>query len=145
MIHSNHIPLFPLSLIPFILFLISCSQTATVTEQSFPDGKPKTVITYAIDDSTKNIRSIVEYYPDGNLRFEGEYRGGKKNGIWIYYFQNCNKWSEGSYKNGLADGKFSVWRENGSLRYEGYFSNGKKLGAWKFYDESGKLIKEEEF
>ena len=43
---------------------------------------------------------IKEYYSNGNLKFEGDYIKGKKNGKAKLYYENSNAKFEGEYING---------------------------------------------
>ena len=76
------------------------------------------------------------------IQLEGDYKNEKRSGIWTFYYQNGNKWSEGEYKDGLNNGKSTTWFENGNKRYEGQYKDGKQTGKWKFWDEKGNFVKE---
>jgi len=42
----------------------------------------------------------IERYENGNVREEGKYENGKKNGLWIYYRPNGNEHFRITYRNG---------------------------------------------
>ncbi len=67
------------------------------------------------------------------------------NGLCNEWYENGQKMSEYTHKNGEPDGKYMGWHENGKVKYEGQFSNGQKTGVWKTYTEDGTLEKEETF
>ena len=70
------------------------------------------------------------------LKFEGEYKNGKKNGKGKEFYK-----SHDIYEN-----EYSLGEKSGSkLIYEGEFSNGKRNGKGKEYDDNGKLIFEGEY
>ena len=48
-----------------------------------------------------------QYYLDGSVKFEANFKLGIKNGTQKSYFQNGKIYSEGSYKNGEKDG---LWK-----------------------------------
>ncbi len=48
----------------------------------------------------KNIGLGKEYYENGRIKFEGEYRNGKKNGIGKEYNKEGKLIFEGEYLNG---------------------------------------------
>ena len=62
-----------------------------------------------------------------------------------YWYKNGQKQKEGTYKNGLWNGKWTYWNKQG-LRYaEGQFRNGKLHGIYNWYYDSGKKFKQEAF
>ena len=48
---------------------------------------------------------IKEYYYDDNLKYEGEYLNGKRNGKGKEYYKNGKLKFEGEYLNGERNGK----------------------------------------
>ena len=58
---------------------------------------------------------------------------------------NGNLWSEGFFKNGMAEGRRTTYFENGKVRYDGMYKEDQKIGKWRFYDEKGKLLAEENY
>ena len=70
------------------------------------------------------------------LKFEGEYKNGKKNGKGKEFYK-----SHDIYEN-----EYSLGEKSGSkLIYEGEFLNGKRNGKGKEYNDNGKLIFEGEY
>ena len=113
--------------------------------ETYADGTPKTV-RYFKQEGKNKILAIEEYfYPDGQLRMTGEFKNNKKEGHWISYYDNGNKWSEGFYKAGINEGKTTTWHENGEKYYEGYYKKGERAGTWKFWDDKGIFVKEIEY
>ena len=109
---------------------------------------------------------IKEYSNIGELRFECEYKNGRRNGKGKEYDNNRCLIFEGEYKNGerngegkeyynnkliyegdYLNGKRSKGRQyysNGMLRFEGEYLNGKRKKG-KAYDFNGELIFEGEY
>jgi antitoxin component YwqK of YwqJK toxin-antitoxin module len=112
--------------------------------ETYPDGSPM-VIEYVNPGSIDKSKNINTFYKDNKLQSEGMLKDGKKEGKWVFYYDNGNKWSEGYFKNGIEQGTRTVYYENGKKRYEGSFRNGDKTGLWKFWDKNGELIKEIRF
>ena len=127
-----------------IMFLVSCgSRMQEKVTETYPDGKPKRVQYFKGEGADQYLAKDVFYYPDGRIKMEGEYnKDGKKDGKWIYWYQNGNKWSEGYFSDGLDNGLRKTWHENGQKHYQGHYDKGKRVGTWKFYDENGKMVKE---
>ena len=60
---------------------------------------------------------------------------GTKVGPWTLWYENGQKRSEGSYKNGEQEGLWTYWHENGVQQAEGPFVLDRREGAWTFWDE----------
>ena len=77
---------------------------------------------------------------DGDMRYEGEFKGGAKYGRWKAYFNGNGKLAEdGAYLDGIENGKFVYYYYNGKVKEEGEFVVGKKEGNWRKYDTEGLL------
>ena len=55
--------------------------------------------------------SLVE----SQLRFKGNYKNGKPDGLWEEYEENGQLWSKENYKNGIPDGPWEIFNEEGKL------------------------------
>ena len=64
-----------------------------------------------------------------------------KNGYTIFYFDNGKKSSEGTMKNGKADGYWKNYYKTGVLKNEGNRKDFQLDSIWKFYNEKGQLVK----
>ena len=127
------------------LFLsISCKKKPVEEVIStYPNGNPRVVKYYLIDDLKQKIYvKETDYYPGNIRKVEGGLKDGLKSGKWCYWYLNGNKWSEGNFICGLSHGKFSIWRENGSRFLISSYKFGKPDGLWIFWDNSGKINKE---
>ena len=110
---------------------------------------------------------IKEFDNELRLKFEGEYKNGKRNGKGKEYYEdtlifegeffNGERWNgigkvqektggklfisfEGEYKDGKKNGKGKEFK-NDILMFEGEFLNGKKWnGKGKKYNDKGELI-----
>ena len=129
-----------------ILFIVaSCGETKLEKQvaETFPDGSSKREQYYAGKEENKYVAKDVFFYQSGQKRVEGEYnKEGKKHGAWTYWYENGNKWSEGSFYEGLNDDERTTWHENGQVHYTGEYDKGKRIGTWTFYDEEGNQTKE---
>jgi antitoxin component YwqK of YwqJK toxin-antitoxin module len=67
----------------------------------------------------------------GKVRRENqeEWRGGVRVGKWVHYFENGQLRYKGSYKNGKKEGEWIDYRKHGTVNSErsGTFKNGKKV------------------
>ena len=110
-----------------------------------------------------------EYYSDGMLRAEGEYRNGQRIGEWLFYYRNGkieqrgkyapgerphglwkwyyesgNSWREENFRKGLEEGELTEWSDSGVVITKGGFLDGEREGFWTYrmgdHREEGKYI-----
>ena len=67
-----------------------------------------------------------QFYKDGNIKYEGQFRNGGKEGNGIYYFRNGNRF-EGEFRNNLMNGRGTYFYANGDV-FVGDFVNDKRNG-----------------
>ncbi|CAM1340504.1 toxin-antitoxin system YwqK family antitoxin [Tenacibaculum amylolyticum] len=117
--------IFTLALFAFIL-LFNCKRNNS--EKATPK-KPRT---------TLEVKK--EWWDNGTIASEGEYKNGKANGKMKWYHQNGYIAGEGPMKNDLRHGWWIVYNvEDGSISAEGNFDNDIKHGTWKLYNADGTL------
>lgn len=132
----------------FAVHLVMLSCAPNVEEEvkdQWEDGSPKVVYIYNEAGGEKVQVGERHFFANGQLRIEGQLKQGRRHGKWTSYYEDGKLWSEGMYHEGLDDGIRNVWHANGQKYYEGMFTKGKKTGLWRFYDESGALVKQEEY
>jgi antitoxin component YwqK of YwqJK toxin-antitoxin module len=130
-------------LLLFTVIISACNDNMNVRTKEIKNdkGELQKIVYYVSDEIVKEER----FYPSGKIKLKGEYKNGKKNGLWIYYYESGNIWSKGEFTNDVRNGIAEVYYENGKPRYKGQYKNGKETGKWFFYNASGKLIKEHNF
>ncbi len=129
---------------PLLLALIfACSEESKKVEkddtQIVEQERPLT----SIDRNGK----FTEWYPGHKqIKMEGRKdEEGRRQGIWKLYTQDGIELSITVYTDGLKDGHIIVRYPTGIVRYSGQYSMDERIGDWKFYDESGQLVKTENF
>ena len=76
----------------------------------------------------------------GFERMEGRYRNGERHGRWrTHSLINGKLMFEGSFVDGLPNGKHVYFQENGRVLEEGSYTMGRLNGVWKKYDERGQV------
>ena len=60
----------------------------------------------------------VDYYGNGQKKYERNFKNGKEEGLCIHWYENGQKQSEGQYRDGKPDGLWSEWTEGGERRDE---------------------------
>lgn len=63
------------------------------------------------------------------------------NGYNVFFYDNGVKSSEGTMRDGKADGYWKNYFKNGNLKIEGNRKNFQLDSVWKFYSENGKITK----
>lgn len=74
-----------------------------------------------------------EFYVNKNLKEQGIFKMGLKEGTWKNWTETGTLISEISFKEGIEDGKFYRYDANGQLKETGNYKNGKIDGPFKKY------------
>jgi antitoxin component YwqK of YwqJK toxin-antitoxin module len=80
------------------------------------------------------------YYPDGVISEEVEWKENVKDGAWTQYYKNGNPRLSGHYKDGLLQGSYEVYFSDNTIEIRGIYLDNLSNGTWRFYDESGKEV-----
>jgi formylglycine-generating enzyme required for sulfatase activity len=85
---------------------------------------------------------VLALYNNGEKKSEGTLKDGEPDGVWTYWHENGQKESEGTYKNGKEDGKWTRWYENGQKRVEKNYKDGEEIGStdWEYYSNGQKRV-----
>lgn len=83
----------------------------------------------------------------GDTYTRGEYRDGRRTGIWTSYFLNISEgrtdsicFFRGRFVDDNPDGKHVYYYENGRERMKGSYSAGRRDGEWYYFNEDGTLF-----
>ena len=77
---------------------------------------------------------------------EGEFKDGKKEGKWTDYFIGGKKREEAYYKNGVLDGHYNAYNDDrSSVALSGNYVNGKRDGEWNMMNLNGQVIEKDEY
>jgi len=90
-------------------------------------------------------RTKTEYYPNGEKKYESEFKGGMKNGFENRWFETGRMQSQFEYKDDLLNGVSKRWFINGNLQSEDTYQNNKLNGVSKIWDEKGNKIIEKTY
>jgi len=69
--------------------------------------------------------------------YQGSFKDGKKDGLWVEYHDNGQLQEEGTYKDGKMDGPWVSYWDNGQLGSKGTWKDGKREGPWVGYHKDG--------
>lgn len=84
----------------------------------------------------------VEYYANGDVFAEMDFKNGKQHGSEKKYHKNNNLFSETLYINGEPYGTYETFYSNGKLQERGQYESGKLEGRFEAYYENGQLESE---
>jgi antitoxin component YwqK of YwqJK toxin-antitoxin module len=89
----------------------------------------------------------TEYYPGKQkVKIRGaQDTKGIRDGKWVLLSPLGKEMSITFFDKGLREGHTIVKHPNGTINYVGEYLHNEQIGIWKFYDETGKLIKEEDY
>jgi antitoxin component YwqK of YwqJK toxin-antitoxin module len=133
---------------PYLLFFILFISNFCFNQTRYEADKT----TIDLEDSIVYLRSnmrpitgiIFKKYPNGKLKFEHEFKDGKKNGIAKDWYENGQLLGEMLFKNGNEEGLFKLFDENGDVFNEINYKNGRQDGLQRLW-HNGNLIHEINF
>ena len=81
-----------------------------------------------------------DYYPNGQLRYEGQFKNDKCKGIFRYYDEQGNLKAVNEFDKSGDRAFNETYAPNGRVVATGFYLNQKKDGEWKYFDaNSGQL------
>ena len=89
------------------------------------------------DDLHNQKFTDVPFTGEVTGKYQGSFRNGKKDGPWVFYYDNEQLWFKGTYKDGIWDGKWVRYHENGQLHFKGTYKDGKSEGPWEYFNKDG--------
>jgi uncharacterized protein len=90
-------------------------------------------------DSTVKFK---DYFPNGNLEVEGQYKNDLEQGEFIYYYLGGGKKYVKVFEKGQKEGKFFDYHQNGQLAADAIYKNNELDGPSRQYYYNGQLSSE---
>ena len=85
-------------------------------------------------------------YENGQIKSEGKFKDGKEDGKWTAWHSNGQKLKESNYKDGKKDGKWTWWSLfTGKKTSEENWKDGKWDGKWTTWHLNGQIWSEENY
>ncbi len=84
-------------------------------------------------------------YPNGKLKYEGEFKDDCEVGDFKYYNKDGSLKEKISYKGDCKTGFCEVYYRKGQVMSSGEYFNKKKNGTWNYYSADGKLLSRETY
>ena len=123
--------------IVIILFsVVACNNKSSKQDSS----KDTTITQYSLNNGVEDGLQ-TDKYENGNKKFEGKMKAGKREGEWFMYFENGSLWSLCNYVEDKKQGKSIVYLPNGNKAYEGMYELDKPTGEWIYYNQDGSVAK----
>lgn len=97
------------------------------------------------NSQTAYTGQFVEFYINGWMKGEGNFKDGLAEGLRTAYFPDGKTRYIRNYVNGLENGEFKQFFANGKIEQEGIFKDAKEDGLWKLWYSTGELKKQAEF
>ena len=124
----------------FILILISLLFVTGISEgKEVSYLQNRNGIKYEVNSETPFTGRLVKKYENGQKKEETNYKDGKKDGVFTFWFENGQKKLEGKFKNGKDVGLWTGWHKNGQKGLEWNLKNGKEDGLLTIWDEEGNV------
>ena len=80
----------------------------------------------------KEVEKGKEYFPDGKLKYEGEYLRGERNGNGTEHYHNGIRRYICEYLNGKKNGKGIEKDDKGKVHFDGQYLNDKEIEGTKY-------------
>lgn len=123
----------------------SVAQKKIFYDKSWKKTKEKNASYYRIVTNEGDNFIVKDYFlKENQLQMEGQYSSSKladvdRYGVFVYYYKNGQKSSEGEYKAGKNIGEWTYWYKDGTKKSGGKFEKGDKEGEWQYFHKNGKL------
>jgi antitoxin component YwqK of YwqJK toxin-antitoxin module len=78
---------------------------------------------------------FAKWYENGEKESEETFKDGEKDGLWTYWHDNRKKKRELTFKDGKEDGLFTEWYWIGRKKEEGTYKDGNQDGGWTYYTD----------
>ncbi len=100
---------------------------------------------YLINSLTPYSGPFIDYFLNGKKQGEGNFKEGVIEGKRTVYYPDGTKNFQRNYSNGVENGEAEQYFPNRQLKYKGVFKDGKENGRWEEWYSTGKLKRLTEF
>ena len=87
----------------------------------------------------------IPYSGEVTGEHQGHFKNGKKEGLFLWYWDNGQLRTKQYFKNGIFEGKHFGYREDGTIMVIDNYKNGKEEGKRIWYNRNDKPVCEEFF
>lgn len=111
-------------------------------EDSWWDAKPTP---YLPRGSKVKNGGAAQWYENGQLKHQGQFKEGEPVGRFVWWHANGNKSTQGVYVDGKKARIWTWWHENGMKKTEGTYQDNQPAGIWRAWHNDGSLRNEVDF
>ena len=113
-----------------VLFLsVGFSQKLTEVVETYDNRNVKSITYHNKTRNRIEIVKYVSYYENGQKKSEITIKEGKRDKSYIEWYENGQKEYDITYKDGKEDGKATAWHENGQKKTEGTWKDGNLISS----------------
>ena len=124
-----------------LFLLVACGPSnipaGGLIKEGGEDGSPS--ISYEVNSQIPYSGPAEIYYGNQRLKEKGNYKDGKKEGLWEGYFENGQLEYKENRRDGKREGILEYYHENGKLGQKGNYKDGKPEGPYEWFHDNGKL------
>lgn len=84
---------------------------------------------------------LITNYDNGQIRLEGHYVNGQKQGAFRWWHPSGQLGSEEFFTANIKEGTSRMWYANGQIKQEGNYKNGVLKGRMKYWEKDGSVRK----
>ncbi len=118
-----------------------------VRETFFPNGATRRqwLVKVLPDGTEVEHGEALLWYDNGQVKLQGEYVDGEREGLWLSWHSNGENRGEGRLHRGRHIGTWIMWDENGQKRSEVTYEVGLKHGRSTVWDADGNVVSTGEY
>jgi antitoxin component YwqK of YwqJK toxin-antitoxin module len=123
-----------------VLFLILVFETSALAQVSVTCDNADEEAGVFYSKGTKDLYTgdVICYYKSGVKASEGKIKNGKREDLWITYWDGSGKKDEINYVNGISEGPFVTYFKGGKVSSKGTYEKGNFNGPHESYFITGK-------
>ena len=100
-------------------------------EEYYKNGVLYKVETYS-SFPEKYLLSRTKWYDEGQKKSVETYKDGEESGKWTQWYENGQKYVEGTFKNGKEEGVHTMWNKDGTMKKQKNWKDGKEISSKTF-------------
>lgn len=118
-----------------------------VRETFFPSGalRRQWIVKILPDGTEVEHGESLLWHENGQVRLQGEYVDGVRDGLWLSWHPNGNRRGEGRLHREQRVGTWVMWDENGQKRSQLSYDEGVRHGMSTIWDADGNVIETGEY
>ena len=123
------------------LIIQSCAPTIKIVDRH-PNNQKKSSEVYRSKYLGEALQKRLEYFSNGQIKSETNFRQEKKHGKYLSYFTNGSISTEGEYKNNKKNGRWVWLGKSGKLDSIFHYKDGRLNGSYEIYNKGRISIKQ---